>query len=65
MMLRQFTRDDLDLVIELDSDPDVMRFINNGQPVNVEEVTEILEWWLTYYDRFEGYGFWAAIDKAI
>ena len=63
MVLRQFTRDDLDLVIELDSDPDVMRFINNGQPVDVEEVTEILEWWLTYYDRFEGYGFWAAIDK--
>ncbi|MEY2445899.1 MAG: hypothetical protein QOE00_2479, partial [Ilumatobacteraceae bacterium] len=33
LVLRQFTLDDLDLVIELDGDPDVMRYINNGQPV--------------------------------
>ena len=24
----------------------------------------MLEWWLGYYERFAGYGFWAAIDKA-
>jgi RimJ/RimL family protein N-acetyltransferase len=64
LLLRQFTRDDLDLVVELDGDPDVMRFINNGQPVDLAEVTENLEWWLTYYDCYAGYGFWAAIEKA-
>jgi RimJ/RimL family protein N-acetyltransferase len=23
-----------------------------------------LEWWLGYYDRYDGYGFWAAIEKS-
>jgi RimJ/RimL family protein N-acetyltransferase len=64
LVLRQFTRDDLDLIIELDGDPDVMHYINNGQPVDLDEVTENLEWWLGYYERFEGYGFWAAIERA-
>ena len=64
MVLRQFERDDLDLVVELDGDPEVMRYINNGQPVDLAEVTENLEWWLRYYERDNGYGFWAAIEKA-
>ena len=64
LVLRQFTRDDLDLIIELDGDPDVMHYINDGQPVDLDEVTENLEWWLGYYERFEGYGFWAAIERA-
>jgi RimJ/RimL family protein N-acetyltransferase len=64
LVLRQFTRDDLDLVVELDGDAEVMRYINNGQPVDLAEVTENLEWWLRYYDRFAGYGFWAAIEKS-
>jgi RimJ/RimL family protein N-acetyltransferase len=64
LLLRQFSRDDLDLVVELDGDPDVMHFINNGQPVDLAEVTENLEWWLTYYERYACYGFWAAIEKA-
>jgi RimJ/RimL family protein N-acetyltransferase len=40
-----------------------MRYINNGAPVDRAEVSEILDWWLQYYDRYEGYGFWAALDK--
>lgn len=64
LLLRQFTRDDLHLVVELDGDPEVMRYINNGQPVDLAEVTENLEWWLRYYDTYEGYGFWAAIEKS-
>jgi RimJ/RimL family protein N-acetyltransferase len=63
LLLREFTADDLQLAIELDSDPEVMHFINNGAPVDVDEVAENLEWWLGYYDRFDGYGFWAAIEK--
>ena len=64
LVLRWFNPDDLDLVIELDSDAEVMRYINDGLPVDLAEVTENLEWWLTQYDRDGGYGFWAMIEKA-
>ena len=64
LMLRRFTRDDLELIAELDSDPEVKRYIDNGAPVDRTELAEMLEWWLGWYDRFAGYGFWAAIDKA-
>ena len=64
LVLRKFTVDDLDLLIELDGDPQVMRFINNGSPVDRADVAEALDWWLGYYDRYDGYGFWAAIEKA-
>jgi RimJ/RimL family protein N-acetyltransferase len=64
LILRWFDPDDLDLVIELDSDPEVMRFINDGLPVDLVEVNENLEWWLNHYDRRGGYGFWAMVEKA-
>jgi RimJ/RimL family protein N-acetyltransferase len=64
MVLRRFTIDDEQALFELDNDPAVMRYINNGQPVERSEVTEMLEHWLGYYERYAGYGFWAAIDKA-
>ena len=64
MVLRRFTRDDLDLLVELDSDPQVKHYIDNGAAVDRGELADMLEWWLGYYERFAGYGFWAAIDKA-
>ena len=64
MVLRRFTIDDEQALFELDNDPAVMRYINNGQPVDRSEVTEMLAHWLGYYERYAGYGFWAAIDKA-
>lgn len=65
LVLRQFTADDVELLFELDNDPQVMHYINGGLPVPREEITdEVLPAFLSYYDRFEGYGFWAAIEKA-
>ncbi|HEX5500594.1 MAG TPA: GNAT family N-acetyltransferase [Thermomicrobiales bacterium] len=65
MWLREFTADDLDLLVELDSDPAVMRFITGGRATPRDEIRDdILPAWLGYYERFAGYGFWAAIDKA-
>ncbi len=63
LVLRKFTRDDLPLLLDLDSDPAVKRFIDNGAPVDHEEGAEHLDWWMGYYDRFDGYGFWAALEK--
>ncbi len=64
LILRRFTADDEDLLFELDNDPDVMLYINGGAPVPREEiVNETLPAFLGYYDRFDGYGFWAVIEK--
>ena len=63
VVLRRFTSDDLELIVELDSDPEVKRYIDNGAPADRDDLTETLDWWLGYYERFEGYGFWAALDK--
>jgi RimJ/RimL family protein N-acetyltransferase len=65
LRLRRFTAEDADLLVELDSDPAVMRFITGGRPTSRAEIeTELLPWWLAYYERYAGYGFWAAIERA-
>ena len=64
LRLRWFTADDLPLIIELDSDPAVKRYIDNGAPVDRADLVETLEWWLTHYPREAGYGFWAAHEMA-
>ena len=64
LVLRRFTRDDLELLVQLDSDPDVKRYIDGGAPVDRDDLADTLAWWLQYYDRYDGYGFWAAIDKS-
>ena len=58
VVLRRFTRDDLELIVGLDSDPGVKRYIDDGAAVDREELAEHLDWWLGYYEKFEGYGFW-------
>jgi RimJ/RimL family protein N-acetyltransferase len=65
LILRRFTMDDEDSLFELDNDPDVMRFINGGAPVPREEIVdETLPAFLSYYERFDGYGFWAVVEKS-
>ncbi len=65
LILRRFTSADVDLIVELDRDPDVMRYITGGRPTPREEIADdILPAWLGYYSRYPGYGFWAALEKA-
>jgi RimJ/RimL family protein N-acetyltransferase len=65
LTLRQFTPDDVDNLVELDSDPEVMRYINGGRATPREEIERReLPAFLEYYARSDGYGFWAAIEKA-
>ncbi len=64
LVLRRFTEADVDNLVELDSDPDVMRFVNGGRPTPREEIqNDTLPRFLDHYERFAGYGFWAAIEK--
>jgi RimJ/RimL family protein N-acetyltransferase len=60
LLLRRFTADDADLLVALDADPDVMFFINAGVPTPRAEIEDdYLPAFLSYYERFAGYGFWA------
>lgn len=65
LVLRRFTSDDVDNLVELDSDAAVMKFINGGRATPREEIeSDHIPAFLRYYDRFAGYGFWAAIEKS-
>ena len=65
LVLRQFTEDDLDNLVELDGDPEVMKFLNGGRPTPRREIeNDVLPAFLGYYERSPGYGFWAAEEKA-
>ncbi|MFC7614960.1 GNAT family N-acetyltransferase [Actinokineospora soli] len=61
LLLRRFTPADVDLVVALDRDPGVMRYISGEPPTTPEEARdEIIPAWLAYYDRSPSFGFWAA-----
>jgi RimJ/RimL family protein N-acetyltransferase len=65
LILRQFTAADVDALVELDSDPAVMRYVTGGRGTPRAEIRdEVLPFWMAYDQRGEGYGFWAAIDRA-
>jgi RimJ/RimL family protein N-acetyltransferase len=65
LTLRRFTEADEDNLVELNSDPEVMRFLNGGRPAPRDQVrTRIIPVFLGYYERFEGFGFWAAVETA-
>lgn len=65
LILRRFDDDDVELLVELDSDPDVMFFITGGRTTSREEiVTDVLPAFLNYYRRHQGYGFWAVVEKS-
>jgi len=62
--LRRFTEADVDLLFELDGDPDVMRFLSGGKPTPRDVIQhEILPRFLHSYERGEGFGYWAAMEK--
>ena len=56
---------DAEHLVDLDGDPEVMRFISGGRPTPRDEIeNDVLPAFLRYYERFAGYGFWAAIEKS-
>jgi len=65
LRLRRFTAEDADLLVGLDADPEVMFFLTAGAPTSREEIeTDHLPAFLSYYERFAGYGFWALEERA-
>jgi len=62
LLLRMFGPEDLDELARLFSDPDVMRYVGEGQPVNREEADRALQSIIKHWQT-HGFGRWAAVDK--
>jgi RimJ/RimL family protein N-acetyltransferase len=63
LRLRRFTSDDVDHLVDLDGDPDVMRFITGGVTTSRREIEDdFLPAFLGYQARGTRYGFWAVED---
>jgi RimJ/RimL family protein N-acetyltransferase len=64
LLLRQFTEADAGLLLDLDGDPEVMRFLTKGQSTPLTVIQEqLLPRFLGYYERFEARGYWAAVEQ--
>ena len=65
LALRQFTEDDVDDLFDLNSDPEVMRYITGGRPTPLEELRdEVIPFHLAVYERLDRLGTWAAESAA-
>lgn len=64
LILRRFTQDDLGDLVALDADPAVTHFINGCRPVPREESQDDLTAFVLRYERGDGYGLWAAVERA-
>ena len=65
LILREFTEADAEALFELDSDPEVMRYIGPYQLGDVEAYRARVQTLnIPYYAQHPGYGVWAAVEKA-
>ncbi|MER5886247.1 GNAT family N-acetyltransferase [Streptomyces sp. NPDC001941] len=65
LVLRPFTEADADDVFALDDDPEVMRFINGGEPADRDVVrTRTLPRLMRVHPCWGHRGYWAAVEKA-
>lgn len=64
LRFRRFVPEDIDRLVELDSDPEVMRYITYGQPTPRERYErEIIPRWLAFQDTMPLLGYWAAESR--
>jgi RimJ/RimL family protein N-acetyltransferase len=65
LVLRQFTEDDVDNLFNLNSDPEVMRYLTGGRPTPRDQIRDqIIPFHLGVYDRLDRLGTWAAESTA-
>jgi RimJ/RimL family protein N-acetyltransferase len=61
LVLRRFTPGDAENLFELNSDPEVMRYLTGGQPTSREEIRDrMIPFYLALYERLGRLGYWAA-----
>ncbi|MBA2344499.1 MAG: GNAT family N-acetyltransferase [Rubrobacter sp.] len=65
LILRRFPEEDMDNHFELDSDPEVMRYLTGGKQTPRAVIRdEVLPGFLRDYERFDGLGTWAVVEKS-
>ena len=65
LVLCRFTEADADNLFDLDGDPEVMRYLTGGKPTPRDVIRdETLPRFLRSYERFEGFGVWAANERS-
>jgi RimJ/RimL family protein N-acetyltransferase len=65
LIMRQFTADDVDNLFDLNSDPEVMRYLTGGKATPREVIRdETIPFHLNVYGRFDRLGTWAAESTA-
>jgi len=62
LLLRMFCPEDLDELATLFRDPEVMRYVGEGQPVNREEADKALHSIIRHWQT-HGFGRWAAVNR--
>ena len=63
LLLRMIRADDLDHLASLLSDPDVVRYVGDGQPTGREEAARALESIIKHWET-HGFGRWAVVDRS-
>jgi RimJ/RimL family protein N-acetyltransferase len=63
LWLRMFSPEDLDDLARLFRDPQVMKYVADGQPVSREEAERALNSIIKHWQT-QGFGRWAAVDKS-
>ena len=65
LILRNLTNDDVDDLVILDSDREVMRFINGGIAISRSAIAnDFLPYAMSYGDQYNNFGFWAIVEKS-
>jgi RimJ/RimL family protein N-acetyltransferase len=65
LLLRRFTESDADALLQLESEPDVLRYVGRRPLSDVDAYRhKIQSVFLPFYDKPGGYGAWAIIEKA-
>jgi len=63
LILRQITEDDASDLLQLDRDPEVVRFFPD-LIASPEQTKTFINKNIAHYEEYDGYGFWAAIEKS-
>src|ERR1044072_487913 len=65
IILREITEDDFGNLFELNSDPEVMRYLTDGKPSTTDEIHQALARTFALYKKHNHkFGFWSAIEKS-
>lgn len=64
LILREFGPDDANNLLELDTDPEVRRYVDQPNPPTPESAARLLQRFLSWHRKPDQYGYFATIEKA-